>query len=108
MMTILIELGGFHTHRAIDICWKGGDAARAGQLADVVEQALRAPNREGRNEHFLFVPQGFAQDAGELFDGLVDIAVIAIAVGRFANDQIGRSFAGGRIKISDESLVFGA
>ena len=48
---LLVELGGADRHRAVEEDALGGEAPGVGELGEVVEQVLRAAEREGGDEH---------------------------------------------------------
>ena len=78
--------------RRVDIDGNCGDLTSAMQRVQVVHQFLRTPHRKGRNKRAPAARRGFAHHASEMFTRTFDRFVIAIAVRRLHDHDIGATF----------------
>ena len=95
----LVHLGG---HGAVEIDGNAGNAARADQAAEVIDQFLGPLDGKDGNNHFAAGTDRLVDRRGKLIFDTAAVDVIAVAVGRFDHQPIG---LGELVRAADERLA---
>jgi hypothetical protein len=91
-----VDLTGAAGHRRVEVERQARDAALAHQLVEDPDQLLGATDGEGGHQQDAAVAADFIDGRGQLFDGLLVRRVLAVAVGRLDEDEVGVA-DGGRV-----------
>ena len=86
---VAVHLDHLAGHRAVQEHLPARQVPLVPVPGEPVQQFLRAPHRERRDQHVAAVAPGLLQDLAELDDGLGAVLVVAVAVGRFHQHQVG-------------------
>ena len=97
LVVALVDADHLGRHRAVEVDLPARQVPFVPVQREPVQQFLAAADRERRDQHVAAVAPGIVEDAAELADGVGALAVVAVAVGRFHQHQVGaRRSAPGR------------
>lgn len=84
-----VQLGCPRRHRRVDHDLGFWDGPIAHHLTDLIDESLRASDREAGDQHPALRRVRLLDDLSKLHDRLIDRAVVAVAVRRLQEDHVG-------------------
>ncbi len=105
LSVLAVDLDGFDGHGAIEKDGDGRDGPIADELGEVIEDLLGTADGEGGDEDAFAGVDGIFEDFEEFDEGLIERAVVAVAVGGFEEDEVG---GGKRSGVAEHGSVEGA